>query len=410
MTGDRRDEQDTPADARRNLRETLAAFLPWKLASRIRKGEETLERVERSLVARADRIEHRLDEIEHRLDRLGEEIGAGLRRQDDAESAVRALQTVVEEFGNVRLTAVDRRLENLEVSAGKSDSEIARLRDGVIPASEGRWNALFERLTFELEETASLVERMLASEPLPVIGEGSDSEALAKGLSRVQPLLVEAFRGSEAEISRRMESILPILSGHAPVLDLGCGRGELLLLLREAGIESKGVDGDVALVQGAVRRGLDVVQGDVLGFLQGLDDHSVGAITAFHFFEHCSGIMIVEILDQCRRVLRPGGLVVAELPNPRNLRVGASLFWLDPTHRRPILPETMGMFFKAAGFEIRDLLELHPFPEDQRFESRTGGEEDLHEAGRRLVELERRLDQLLNGPRDFRIIGVKSKI
>ncbi|MEN8165109.1 MAG: class I SAM-dependent methyltransferase, partial [Acidobacteriota bacterium] len=329
----------------------LAAMVPWRMARKIRNNQERLDRVER-----------RLDGVEGRLGDVVNDISG---RQDLLESTLRTIQDLLESINSVRLAAVDQRGDQLEAGLRESAEEVTRLRDGLMPAAEGRWNALFERLAFELEETASLVERNLASEPLPVIEPGPSERALAQALTKVQPLLVEAFRGSEAEIGHRMESVLPLLEGHVPVLDLGCGRGELLLLLREAGIEARGVEGDVALVQGAVRRGLEVDHADVLDALRALDEASVGAVTAFHLFEHFSGTQLSEVLDQCRRVLRPEGILVAECPNPHNIRVGASLFWQDPTHVRPLLPETLGVFLKASGFSVRNLEYLHPFPEEQ---------------------------------------------
>jgi O-antigen chain-terminating methyltransferase len=398
MSGSGRERRSTERNAKgshHGVMRALAAMLPWRMAAKIREFGR-----------RSDRIEERLDGIEGRLDGLGEAIGGVSERQDLGESTLRTLQDLLEKINTVRLSDVDRRMDQLSEGLGQASDEITRLRDGLIPAAEGRWNALFERLAFELEEIASLVERILASEPLPVFQPGSTERELSQGLNKVQPLLVEAFRGSEAEISHRMESVLPLLVDHAPVLDLGCGRGELLVLLREAGVDARGIESDGALVQGALRRGLDVDQADILEALRASDAESVGAITAFHVFEHFSGLELSEVLNECRRVLRPGGTVVVECPNPHNLRVGAALFWQDPTHVRPLLPETLTLFFKAAGMSIQGLEFLHPFPEEQHLRAKDPLEED-RKIDHRLDRLEKRLDDLMNGPRDFRMVAVK---
>lgn len=324
MSGSSRDGRNTEhatEGSHRGLMRALAAMVPWRLARNVRANQERL-----------DRVEERRDGVEGRLDSLGESIGLVSERLDVSESTLRAIQEVLESINTVRLASVDQRVDQVESELGEATGEVARLRDGLIPAAEGRWNALFERMTFELEETASLVERILVSDPLPTAGTEQSERSLAQALAKVQPLLVEAFRGSETEISHRMEDVLPLVDGHSPVLDLGCGRGELLLLLREAGVEARGVESDAALVQGAVRRGLAVDHADVLDALRALDEASVGSVTAFHLFEHFSGALLLEVLEQCRRVLRPGGMLVAECPNPHNLLVGASLFWQDPTH------------------------------------------------------------------------------
>ncbi len=397
MSGSGRERRTAERNAEGSHHEvmrTLALMLPWRSARKIRENQQRLDHVER-----------RLDGFEERLDGLGEGIGALSERQDLVESTLRILQDLLESINTVRLSGVDQRVDQIGVGLGEATDEITRLRDGLIPAAEGRWNAVFERLVFELEETASLVERMLASEPLPVAEPGESERNLAHGLAKIQPLLVEAFRGSEAEIGHRMETVLPLIEGHAPVLDLGCGRGELLLLLREAGIEARGIDSDRALVQGAVRRGLEVEHADVLGALEACEDGSVGAITAFHLFEHFSGALLSEVLSRCRRVLRSGGVLVAECPNPHNLRVGASLFWQDPTHVRPLLPETLSLFLEASGLSVGNIEFLHPFPEEQRLA--VGGVSHTDGANDRIDRLEARLDELLHGPRDFRVVATK---
>ncbi len=400
MSGSGRERRSTERNAKgshQSVMGALAAMAPWRIARKIRDNQERL-----------DRVEGRLDGVEGRLDTLGDAIDVVSGRQDLAESTLRTIQDLLESINSVRLTAVDQRIDQVEAGLGEAVDEVTRIRDGVLPASEGRWNALFERQAFELEETASLVERILASEPLPAIESGPQERSLAQALAKIQPLLVEAFRGSEAEISHRMESVIPLVEGHTPVLDLGCGRGELLLLLREAGIEARGVEFDVAQVQGALRRGLEVDHADVLDALRALDEASVGAVTAFHLFEHFPGALLSEVLDQCRRVLRPGGILVAECPNPHNLRIGASLFWQDPTHVRPLLPETLSLFLKASGLSVQNLEYLHPVDEEQCL--RSGDSPTLGSAiDGRIDRLESRLDGLLNGPRDFRVVAVKTQ-
>jgi SAM-dependent methyltransferase len=247
-------------------------------------------------------------------------------------------------------------------------------------------------------------------QPLPVARGDAGTGILPAGrqavLDEVQPLLVEAFRGSEEEISHRLDRYLEPLHDQAPVLDLGSGRGELLTLLRRAGIAATGVEGDPALAEQARRRGLEIIGGDVLEVLREQKDGSWGAVTAIHLMEHLPPPVLLQVLQQIRRVLRPAGLLLIESPNPHTLRVGASLYWLDPTHQRPLLPETLTLFLKASGFAVAAPELLHPFPEDQRL---TADIESLPDprtpelAGlqRQLEELRRRLDELINGPRDF---------
>ncbi|HSL18451.1 MAG TPA: methyltransferase domain-containing protein [Methylomirabilota bacterium] len=355
-------------------------------------------------------LKRRLDSVAAHMGRADARFDGVERRLDAAEEALRALQNELAELRDRRLAAAEARLDAEGRALASVSDEAVRLRDRVVPAVVDRADALLERLAAELEELGSIVERMLRDEPLPVPVAGAAAEdRLASALAKVQPALLEAFRGAESEIRHRLERYLEPLEGSAPVLDLGCGRGELLLLLREAGVAASGVEGDPAVAQAARRRGLEVVEGDVLEVLRGLPDASRGAVTAIHLLEHLDAATLLAVLAEVRRVLRPGGLVIAECPNPHSLRVGAGLYWVDPTHRRPLPPETLELYLKTSGFEVDGRELLHPFPAEQRFAD--GGEREpaadprLAALEARLDRFAARLDELVNGPRDFVIFA-----
>lgn len=357
----------------------LFELTPWGLRRRITKHQ-------RESNARLGRLEARLDSV---------------------ENALRVTQSELGELRDQRVAPAEIRLDTAEGTLASVTDETTRLRDEVVPAMVGRSDVLIERLAFELDELGSIVERMLRDEPLPAAGEGRIDEAkLASALAEVQPALLEAFRGPEAEIHHRLDHYLDALSVAAPVLDLGCGRGELLLMLREAGIEATGIEGDGAVAETARRRGLDVVEGDVLSVLETLPDASRGAVTAIHLFEHLGPTTLLAVIAEIRRVLRPGGKLIIESPNPHSLRVGAALYWVDPTHRRPLMPETLELYLKTAGFEVDERELLHPFPADQLLAETDGrdlpvGDSEVAAVAARLDRLARRLDEFVNGPRDF---------
>lgn len=379
-SGDPSSTATAPGRRRRGLLRTLAILWPWRLASKV------------------DRIDDALDELRRRDDEARTRLAACERRCEAVEGAVRAVQTEVERLRDHQAPVVARRLDVLEADM----TEVARLRDQVVPAASARFDLLVDRLASELEEIASLVERQLRGEPLPVPRTEAEEREMASELAAVQPRLLDVFRGDEAEIAHRLDRYLPELRVSEPVLDLGCGRGELLLLLRETGVAASGVEGDPALAAAAGRRGLEVRCGDVLEVVRTLPDGSRGAVTALHLMEHLGPATLLALLAEVWRVLRPGGLLVAECPNPGTLRVGANEFWRDPTHLRPLPAETLALFLRATGFEVEDPELLHPFPAEQRLSSgAVAGEADGGPLDRRLERLEARLDDLLNGPRDY---------
>jgi len=388
---------------------TLYAMTPWALKNRTEDLQRQLD-VFRALLPA---VEQRLDETEEALRTMQAEFGEALKTiQGELGEALQTIQGELGEVRDLRLEPAERRLDTLEQGLLNVSGETTRLRDEALPASVARSDALLGRLAEELEEVASLVERSLRGEPLPVVNSLSVAEdRLADALKEVQPLLLESFRGSDQEIRHRLDRYLSELQSSPPVLDLGCGRGELMLLLREAGIEATGVEGDAALAGAARRRGLDLMEGDVLEVLCGLENDAWGAVTAIHLFEHLATSKLAAVLAEIRRVLRPGGSLIVECPNPHSLRVGGSLFWQDPSHLRPLLPETLELFLRAAGFTLSRREFLNPFPKDQLFEDSEGGTQAMASSemamlAERVDRLRRRLDEVLNGPRDFAVWAV----
>jgi glycosyltransferase involved in cell wall biosynthesis/SAM-dependent methyltransferase len=159
----------------------------------------------------------------------------------------------------------------------------------------------------------------------------------------------DVFRGSEERVRGLLEPYVELLGGHEPVLDLGCGRGELLGLLNEAGIEARGVDSDAGMVERARAKGLAVEQDDAVSHLERLPAHGLGAVTAIHVIEHLEYEALQTLFVQALRAVRRGGLFVAETVNPHSVKAFKT-FWVDPTHRAPIFPEVASTLALIHGF------------------------------------------------------------
>jgi O-antigen chain-terminating methyltransferase len=141
--------------------------------------------------------------------------------------------------------------------------------------------------------------------------------------------------------------------------------------------------------------GLPVAQGDSLLYLSSFPDASLGAVTAFHMVEHMPFDVVLTLVDESLRVLKPGGLLILETPNPANLQVGAFSFHLDPTHLKPLPSPMLRFFVEGRGFCDVHVKELHPYPEVVRFA----------DDGRGVAS---RLNDYFYGPQDYAVIGRKA--
>ncbi|HVG38014.1 MAG TPA: methyltransferase domain-containing protein [Pyrinomonadaceae bacterium] len=206
----------------------------------------------------------------------------------------------------------------------------------------------------------------------------------------------DLFRGTREDIKMRLRVHLATLTEAgvgADVLDLGCGRGEWLELLGDNQISAKGVDLNRVFVEECRTLNLDVSEQDAVAYLRSLADDTLGAVTSFHLIEHLPFETLVEMIDEILRVLRPGGVVIFETPNPENFSVGSYFFYTDPTHRNPLPSQTMRFVMESRGFSQIQVSKLHPAPEEMRL------------AGD--AEIVKRFNEYFYGPFDYAIVGRK---
>lgn len=211
----------------------------------------------------------------------------------------------------------------------------------------------------------------------------------------------DRFRGTREDIKKRLEVYLPIITEakagaeEAAILDIGCGRGEFLEILEAHQLVVQGVDMNRIMVNQSKEMGLNVQEGEAIACLQALKPNTLGAITGIHIIEHLPLRRLITLFDEALRVLRPGGVVIFETPNPENIIVGACNFYYDPTHLNPLPPIPMQFLLEARGFSRVVILRLQ----------RTDASEALSEGSERLREI---VNGAFFSAQDYALIGYKA--
>ncbi len=349
------------------------------------------------VAARADQVVARLERVEAEAARIFDEVAANRKVQREqataAASSLRSVQGRIESidaFGaqtavevqkaheqieaaarslcwlESRLQQVSGRLDRLSRGATRADETALAVQQALggldgLRSQSTRADQLIEALTERLEQIAAKVSQIgfrfavrpyMGIDPFGATGDLSRPMGYGLETSRagVRPRFEDIFRGPEDLVAARQREYLKLLDGISPVVDLGCGRGEFLGLLAPAGIRGVGVEKDPSLVARCRARGLRVVTGDALQYLQTRPKASLGAIFSAQFIEHLTPKDLVALLALSRTRLRKGGLFIAETPNPESFEA-LKTFHVDLTHQKPIYPQVLLQMCLEGGFE-----------------------------------------------------------
>ncbi len=181
----------------------------------------------------------------------------------------------------------------------------------------------------------------------------------------------DRFRGSEDEIRVRLSIYVPLFEGASDVLDVGCGRGEFLDLLRQAGITAAGLDLNPEMVEACVARGLVASHVDALTYLRQQPDESLGGLIAVQVIEHLEPAYWSELLQLAFYKLRPGSRLILETINPACWVAFFESYLRDLTHVKPIHPETLQYMLHASGFSSVELIYRSPIAPEGRLQQVT---------------------------------------
>ncbi|MFQ5767552.1 MAG: methyltransferase domain-containing protein, partial [Acidobacteriota bacterium] len=389
--------------------------------------ETRFRQVAASLEEGISRLQESLQELKAgasgaraRLDRLAGSIEEEKRTSLSLRKRLRCLESVLE-----RLEERERTVQRMEGTLVRLES---RAMDGQrrleeVAASLDGWKEEERVRGTEMGRLKTRVEEMKMDLGLP----GGDRHVLDEFYQELE----NRFRGDPELIRGRQRIYLPILTraglgaGSRPVLDLGCGRGEWLGLLKEAGLRGHGLDINSSALAHCRLQGLSVQEADATTHLQTLEAGSVDAVTAFHLVEHLPFRRVLALLKQVERVLAPGGLLILETPNPANLMVSSFSFHLDPTHQTLLPHPLLAYMVESSGLERAEVRPLHPEEEEGRLSreldrrvrsvksGRTGGPDSVSPAAAPGSGTSQELPEpatlgvLLAGPRDYAVTAWK---
>ena len=194
------------------------------------------------------------------------------------------------------------------------------------------------------------------------------SSPAADALSHAYVGFEDRFRGSPEDIRERLTDYLPIFEGASDVLDVGCGRGEFLHLLRERGVTARGIDLNEAMVEVCRGIGLDAARADALSYLGALPDRSLGGLFAAQVVEHLEPAYLTRFIEAAFDKLRPGAPIVLETINPACWFAFFESYIRDITHVRPLHPDTLRFLLVAGGFQQVDIRYRAPYPEQAKLQ------------------------------------------
>ena len=236
--------------------------------------------------------------------------------------------------------------------------DLAKVRE-LIPVAARRNDALIAALDQKIESVAARL-RDVTNPFLERAPEPTRNDVVYRRLE-------DGMRGSESEVREAIAPYVELAKTHAPLLDVGCGRGELLLACRDAGVAARGFDTNERSIADLRARGIDATLAGVPECFASVADGAIGSVAALHVVEHLPVELLFALYRESARVLRAGGLLIIETPNAEAFAVTASEFWRDPTHLAPRHPAALVLLGREHGFAVEEVRAVHPFPDANRF-------------------------------------------
>ena len=344
-------------------------------AQQLRRSAQALEETQRQQTAALDTLSRDGDRLHTGFAKLDTQ----LRERDD---------TLRQQADLLHKTSRDLSITRASLQAQRNQIE-ALLAQGQAGAENAGTNA-------RSPVTAAAAEDGSEQQATPAPGAAPDA-ALDARIACYYDAFEAHCRGSEEAIRGKQRPYLEVITGlpagllDKPLIDIGSGHGEWLGLLRDQGLRAFGIDNNASLATHCRSRGLTVLHGDALSQLGRQEADSAAVISAFHIVEHLPFATLFALLEEIRRVLAPGGMLLLETPNPENALVGSHTFYHDFSHRNPVTPTALEFLVAYHGFEDIEVRRLHPYREEAQIK------EDSIAA--------QRLNLHFYGPQDYAVIA-----
>jgi len=268
--------------------------------------------------------------------------------------------------------ALAARERRMDTAFDQLRAEQQELRTAVAVLRQSNHDLTRELSTVRRGEPFSSAVASAKAEGSPVAG-GAEGPALrnetsSEALSAKYVGFEDQFRGAPEEIAARQREYVEIFAGASDVLDIGCGRGEFLALLKERGVRARGIDVNDSMVDVCLQKGLDASKADALGYLRAQPAGSLGGLLAAQVVEHLDPAYLTNLLDAAYAALRPGAPIVLETINPACWFAFFESYVRDITHVRPLHPDTLKFLLQASGFGRVEIRYQAPYPEHHKLQ------------------------------------------
>ena len=388
--GDRSSDSTIPRGLKGLLRRTVRKLIEPELAPL----KEALARQQAFNSFAVQFLNRYIDAAHQHALRLREFSSALVRYAQRVDRLADTKDRLYAHLGNTRndllLEAMDKRVETITLGLKRAQSKLASMMSGVDLA-----RTEVESLRRSVEPTAET-----RGQPLAAVERARPADPFE---AREYVAFEHRFRGESAEIRDRLAGYVGHFNGKEPIVELGCGRGEFLELLRDAGLDARGVDDNTEMVSACRKRGLAVDEHELFTFLKNVEEDSLGGIFAAQVIEHLPPAMLRETLTAAHRALRKGGKIVLETVNTKSVLALIESFYRDLTHQKPLHPETLDFLLRTCGFS--DVMIEYRSPVSERTKLLCVSPEDAD--AHTLNDNFGKLNAFLFGDQDYAAIATK---